>query len=181
MKRFAFYLACLMFSTCMMAQDAKVSQGNREQHRIHNNQGNRREFSPEKFQKHLQDFIVKETNLTTDEQTKFFPLLKEMMDAQRNLMDQERQLMKQGKDAKTESDYEKIITKSTELQVENRKTEQTYYKKFSKVLSWEKIFKVRRAINKFQMQAIKSFAPRQQKAGGRQNAGPKPQPRGRRR
>ena len=82
------------------------------------------------------------------------------MEAQRKLMDQEREIMFSGKDAKTEDDFEKIVKKTTELQVENRKIEVTYYKKFYKVLTWEKIYKVRVAITKFNMNALRHFAPR---------------------
>jgi hypothetical protein len=61
--------------------------------------------------------------------------------------------------AKTEAEFEQIVKKTTELQVENRKTEQTYYKKFAKVLTWEKIYKVRMALTKFNMYALRSFSP----------------------
>ena len=144
MKRLVFTMACLLMTVGMMAQ--------------HPNPG-RSEFSPEKFRQHMEGFIAKEACLTTNEQQKFFPLLNEMLQAQRKLIEQEREIMRSGMNAKTEAEFEQIVKKTTELQVENRKTEQTYYKKFAKVLTWEKIYKVRMALTKFNMYALRSFSP----------------------
>ena len=145
MKKVLFTLACLLMTLGMAAQ--KKDHG-------------RKEFSPEEYRQKMQEYITKEANLTANEQQKFFPLLTEMMDAQRKLMDQERELMRSGKNAKTEAEFEQIVTKTTELQVENRKIEVAYYKKFAKVLTWEKIYKARMAITKFNMRALRNFAPK---------------------
>ena len=153
MKKLTFIILCLLTTISMAAQ-----KPNQE----------RKEFSPEKYRQNLEAFITKEVCLTPEEQQKFYPLLGEMMEAQRKLMDQEREIMRSGKDAKTEADFEKIISKSTALQVENRKLEQTYYKKFGKVLSWEKIYKVRIAMVRFNMQALRKFSPRKGKWNGPQ-------------
>lgn len=154
MKRFVLTLTCLLvIATGMVAQKPKDGQGKRQEFR-------KEHFSPEKYRQRMEGFITKEVGLTSDEQQKFYPMLHEMMEAQLKLMNEEREIMQSGKDAKTEADFERIVKKTTELQVENRKIEQTYYKKFYKVLSWEKIYKVRMAITKFNMHALRNFSPK---------------------
>ena len=146
----------MVIATGMTAQKSNDKQDRR--------QGLKKEhFSPEKYRKMLEGFITKEVNLSENERQKFYPLLNEMMEAQRKLMDEEREILKSGKQAKTEADFEHIVTKTTELQVENRRIEQTYYKKFAKVLTWEKIYKVRMAITKFNMHALRKFSPQKNK------------------
>ena len=150
MKRIAFTLVCIMFAAGVMAQEP-------------NDKGARKhdQFSPEKYYKHMEEYITKEANLTDEEKTKFFPVFKEMLEAQRKIVEQEREMMKSYRTAKTESDFQKLIEKATELQVENKKIEQTYYKKFGKVLTWEKVCKVRIAQTKFNMHALRRFSPKQ--------------------
>ena len=144
MKRLIFTCACLLVTIGMAAQWPNFG---------------RQQFSPEKFRENMENFITKEAGLTATEQQKFYPMLNEMLSAQRKLMAQEREVMKSGQKAKTEAEYEQIVKKTTELQVENRKIEQTYYKKFAKVLTWEKIYKVRMALTKFNMHALRNFSP----------------------
>ncbi len=160
MKKLIFTLLCLLMTIGMAAQ------------RPNQEQGKRKEFSPEAYRQRMESFIAKEACLSNEEQEKFFPMLREMMEAQRKLMEQEREIMMSGKEAKTEADFEKIIKKTTELQVENRKIEVTYYKKFYKVLTWEKIYKVRVAITKFNMHALRNFAPRNNKQWQHHNRQP---------
>ena len=147
MKRIVFTLVCIMLTMGMMAQEKPERR--------------QRQFSPEKYYQHMEEYITKEANLTDSEKTKFFPLFKEMLEAQRKIVGQDREIMKSFKNAKTESEFKNIIEKTTSLQVENKKIEQTYYKKFAKVLTWEKICKVRMAQTKFNMHALKRFSPRQ--------------------
>ena len=65
---------------------------------------------------------------------------------------------------KTEAEYEDIISKVTSLELESKKVEQTYYKKFHTVLSWKKIHRVRIALGKWNMELLRQFSPQQ--AGG---------------
>lgn len=127
----------------------------------------KREFSPQLFKKTLEDFVTKEADLTPQEAQKLFPLLHEMMEAQRKVRDQERKLFcsKNYKDL-TENDYEKIVTKSLDANIENDKIEQTYYKKFHSVLTWKKVAAVRHALKKFQMEAIRRISPMRRQGKG---------------
>lgn len=151
MKRIVFTLVCIMLTMGMMAQEKPERR--------------QRQFSPEKYYQHMEEYITKEANLTDSEKAKFFPLFKEMLEAQRKIVEQDREIMKSFKNAKTESEFKNIIEKTTSLQVENKKIEQTYYKKFAKVLTWEKICKVRMAQTKFNMHALRRFSPRQGQHG----------------
>ena len=124
-------------------------------------QGQRREFNPELYQKRMKDFVAKEAKLTEAEQAKFFPILNEMLDKQHKLMKTQRELLKKGwtREPLSESDYEDLVTKATSNDVEMKKIEQTYYKKFHSVLSWQKIYAVRQALARFQMEALRHFQP----------------------
>ena len=123
----------------------------------------KKQFSPEQFKHHMEGFVKHEAGLTEDEAVKFFPLLEKMMQEQREVKRQQFQLMGQGRSAKTESDYQNLVMKSRELEVKNAKIEETYYKKFHSVLSWQKIHKVSMALKRFQMDALKQFSPQERK------------------
>lgn len=119
----------------------------------------RQEFSPEKFNQRLEEFVIREAKLTPNEAQKFFPMLHEMLDKQRANMDKSRALMKSLGAKASESAYQEAIEKSVDYEVANKKLEKTYARKFHAVLSWEKIFKVRHALDKFHMDVLRHFAP----------------------
>ena len=128
-------------------------------------QQQRQQFSPEGFKNGMEQFIRHYAELTPSEAQKFFPMLTEMQDKQRVISGKKHELMKQGFTAKTEVDYEKVITKINALEIENAKVEQTYYKKFHSVLTWKKIYKVRQALFRFNMEALRTFSPPRDKQG----------------
>ena len=167
MKKLFFTLVCMMLTMSLTSQ-AKPDGDKKDKKEKFEKRGDmHKKFSPEKYYKHMEEYISKSADLTDNEKAKFFPLFKEMLEAQRKIVEQDREVMRSFKDAKTESDFEKIIDKTTSLQVENKKIEQTYYKKFAKVLTWEKICKVRMAQTRFNMKALRSFSPRDARRGGR--------------
>ena len=129
------------------------------------NQGRRQEFSPEFFKKSLEMFVGREAGLSPDESKAFFPLLHEMLNAQREVENKQREVMMKAnfdqkgfKDA-TEAEAQQAVTSVLDLEVKKAQIEQQYYKKFKKVLSWKKIMKVRQALYKFKMEALKNFRP----------------------
>lgn len=125
-----------------------------------NGQRNQRQFfTPEAYNQGLEEFVKNEAGLNDEECKKFFPLMHEMMNKQREVNSQIQQVMAKGFSAKTEADYEQIITKSINLEIENRKVEQMYYKKFHSVLSWKQIHKVRIALSRYSMEALRRFVP----------------------
>lgn len=142
----------LLTSICISAQNP--GNGGRTQN-------GRKEFSPELYMKTLNEFVAREAKLTEAESAKFFPLLNEMFAKQHQIVGQQRELMmKSWKNAnQNEDEYENLVTKLTALEVESKKVEQTYYKKFHSVLSWKKIFAVRIALQRFQVEALNRFQP----------------------
>ena len=125
-----------------------------------NGQRNQRQFfTPEAYNQGLEEFVKNEAGLNDEECKKFFPLMHEMMNKQREVNSQIQQVMAKGFSAKTEADYEQIITRSINLEIENRKVEQMYYKKFHSVLSWKQIHKVRIALSRYSMEALRRFVP----------------------
>jgi hypothetical protein len=125
-----------------------------------NGQRNQRQFfSPEAYNQGLEEFVKNEAGLNDEECKKFFPLMHEMMNKQREVNSQIQQVMAKGFNAKTEADYEQIITRSINLEIESRKVEQTYYKRFHSILSWKQIHKVRIALSRYSMEALRRFVP----------------------
>lgn len=145
----------LLTSICISAQNPGGNGGRP--------QNGRREFSPELYMKALNEFVAREAKLTEAESAKFFPILNEMFAKQHQIVGQQRELMmKSWKNTnQNEDEYENLVTKLTALEVESKKVEQTYYKKFHSVLSWKKIFAVRIALQRFQVEALNRFQPGQ--------------------
>lgn len=119
----------------------------------------RRIFSPEDFRRKMEAFVSRDAGLTPYEAQQFFPLLHEMMDKQRVINDEMRDIMRDENKNTTENEYCRKIERVTELEIENRKVERTYYKKFHTVLSWKKIHAVRLSLMRFNMEALKRFSP----------------------
>lgn len=124
-------------------------------------QDNREPFSPELYKKKLIQFVTNEAHLTEGEAQKFFPILEEMLGKQHAVMEQNRRLLiKSHKDKNlSEKDYEDIVYQMTENDVKSKKIEQAYTKKFHNVLPWKKVFAVKMALNKWQMEALNHFRP----------------------
>jgi hypothetical protein len=158
MKRVFFYIiACLLFSVNLQAQHTPNGRQGRQEHR---------QFNPEEFDKWMESYITNEVGLNAEEGKRFFPLLKEMRIKQFKNDQQGREIMGKLNDNSSEADYEEAINKVLELDLQNRKIEKEYYKKFHSVLSWKKIHKVRFAIQKFNMEALRRFTPPQRNRFG---------------
>ncbi len=147
MKRISVIIICMCITLTMFSQQFGQRQGINA-------------FSPEAFNQRLEEFVQNESDLTPQECQKFFPMMHEMMNKQREINGKIQYTMAKGYRAKTEADYEQIITCITDLEVQSKKIEQIYYKKkFPSVLSWKKIHKVRIALSKFNMEILKHFSP----------------------
>lgn len=154
MKKIMIWMVAMLMFTSMNAQQP-AHNGRQQQ------QNGRREFNPELYMKKMNEFVACEAHLTEAESAKFFPLLKEMLHQQHNLMRQQRELMMQGwkKPNMSEAEYEKLVNRAAALDVESKKVEQTYYKRFHTVLPWKKVYAVRIALSRFQMEALNHFQP----------------------
>ena len=153
MKRFVLVITTLLVCFCVNAQNQNQGFG-----RIQNP---RAEFNPELYTKRMNEFVAREAHLTEAEQAKFFPLLNEMQNKQRQIGRQQREIMMKAfrNTNISEEDYEQMVMRVTGLEIESRKVEQTYYKKFHTVLSWKKIYGVRVALARFQVEALNQFQP----------------------
>ncbi len=149
MKRICTLLLCLALAATLAAQQRQPTWRSRQQ------------FSPEQFRRDLETFVTREASLTPIEAHQFFPMLHEMLEKQRKNKDEAREIMRKCDENTSEREYEQILTKALRLDVRNAEIEQAYCKKFHSVLSWKKIHKVRIALFRFNMQALRNFAPPQ--------------------
>lgn len=113
------------------------------------------QFSPEQFEKELQQFITKEAGLTPQEAAKFFPVYKEMQAKQRAVYDRQRQLG-WGKPA-DEKGCEKAIRQRDEYDLELKRIQQTYHNKFLSIISASKLYDVIKAEDRFHRQMLRGW------------------------
>ena len=149
MKTFFIYILLFCSTTIMYAQwGAPGNFGNQE----------KKDFSVEAYKKGLEEHVRNGAELTPQECEKLFPLIHEMIEKKKELSDQQRALYKGlfNKDI-TDSEYEAIINKSLDYDIQINKLEKSYYKKFHTIISWKKVFKVRHHIYTFQMGAMHRF------------------------
>lgn len=157
MKRFVTAILLLGFLTVTHAQDHRPP---------------RRDFSPEEYWENLKTFVTKEASLTDDEAAVFYPMLKELMDEQHKNRRRSFEISRSCNEYTTDEEYGTAVEKLLEIDVDNKRLEETYYKKFHTVMSWEKVFKVRRALARYNREALNRFNPR------RGHHGPPPPPPG---
>jgi len=120
----------------------------------------RTKFNPEKYKQMLERFVVEKAGVTKEEASAFFPIFHEMMNEQRKVRREMGRLVREGKVAKSEADYRRIMERIVNLEIKQNEIEKSYYERFNKVLSWEKMFKVKCAIQEFGMEALNKFYPR---------------------
>ena len=103
------------------------------------------------FREYKQDFLIKQTQLTEDQQKAFFPLYHEMEDAIFTANKEARDIEKKfaTKENATESEYQNAVgsivdTKMTEAEIESK-----YFKKFSEILSSKQLFMLKKAESEF--------------------------------
>lgn len=144
MKKTILFALCAVFAIGVFAQ---------------HDSGRRARFSPEKYKRHFEEYVVKKACLTEAEASAFFPLFHEMRDKQRTMAREINKLSRDSKNAQADSDYERIVERMSNLEVEQKELDRLYNKKFHAVLSWKKIFMVRRAAHEFNMEALKKFYP----------------------
>jgi len=119
----------------------------------------RREFNPEEYWKSLEEFVTREAGLTEEEAAGVFPLIKEMRGEQRKNGRRAMEIIRSVNDGTTDAEYGTKVKQLLEIDVQNKQIEETYFKKFHEVLSWEKVFKVRHALYNFDREALNKFRP----------------------
>lgn len=104
-------------------------------------------FSPEKFDAELQNFITKEAHLTPQEAAAFFPIYKEMQQKQRSLYNRQRQLAKNKPDG--EEACRKAIEEADNIDLELKRIQQEYHKRFFEMLPASKVYDILKAEERF--------------------------------
>jgi len=122
-------------------------------------------FDIEAIKKEKAEFLKKEMNLTDAEIKTFLPLEAEFMtkkfEVNRDARKETRELKR--KEKKTDADYKRITQLNLESEQRSTQLQVEYYKKFSQVLSAEKVERYRSADQKFNEKLLKEH---QQKHGG---------------
>ena len=112
-------------------------------------------FSPEKFQAEMEQFITQEAGLTAEEAARFFPIYREMQQKQRAVFAKMRE---EGRVKPTDdASCKKLVQKRDEVELEQKKIQQTYHNKFFTVLSASKVFDVLRAEDRFHRRAFTNW------------------------
>lgn len=109
----------------------------------------------EEFKAKRVEYISKEMGLTQTESQAFWPLCNELQEKKfelnRSMRGELRAIHKDLKAGKTvsEADYDKVINLNFDTKIKEAELEKTYYEKFRKILSADKVFKYQRAEQKF--------------------------------
>ena len=125
----------------------------------------RRKFDPEKFKNEIHKYIADQAQLTTDEQTAFFPLYDEMKEKERALFTSQRKV---GKQPQTDADYIEAVKTYDKIDIAVKKLQQTYHLKFLKVLPAKKVFLVIKAEDTFRIHMFKKMDKGSGQQQGRQ-------------
>lgn len=130
-----------------------------------NAQDGRRGFDIEAIKKEKAEYLKKELSLTDTEAKAFLPLEAEYMqkrfDVNREARRETRELKR--KENKTDADYKRITQLNLESEQRSTQLQVEYYKKFSQVLSAQKVEQYRTADRNFNEKLLKEHQHR----GGR--------------
>lgn len=110
------------------------------------------------LRQYKKEFIIKELELSKDQQAKFFPLYYEMTRKIMKLNDDTRALEKKidsSKGAVSDVEYEKGAEALLELKAKEAKIETEYYQKFKQVLTPKQMYKLPKAEKKFTRQLMR--------------------------
>lgn len=146
MRRIIITLAALTLSFGLQAQGPKKPGGEK--------------FSPEKFDSELREFITNEAHLSQQEAAKFFPLFKEMQQKQRTLFNKQRQLSQ--KKPQNQEGCQQAIIEHDEMDVELKRIQQNYHKRFLEVLPADKVYDILKAESRFHRRMMKNWGQRHQ-------------------
>lgn len=141
MKRQLFIaLIILLITPVLSAQNDKGAS----------DKGRQRWFKEMRQYKH--DFLVKELDMTQEQQDRFFPLY-DKMESEKHAIDKqtrqlERDIIAKGEQA-TDLEYEKAAEAAYELDGKKNAIEMRYFKEYKSILSKKQLFKLKCAERKF--------------------------------
>lgn len=116
----------------------------------------RKKFDPNQFKSDLHAYIIKEAELTAQEQVKFFPVYDEMLDKQRDVFDTLRKLLHQKN--VTDAQAKQIILRSDLLESRLKQIERNYHSRMMRIIPASKLLRVFRAERRFHRQTLMKFA-----------------------
>jgi len=126
----------------------------------------RRKAEFEQFKEKRVAFITQAMNLTAEEAKEFWPLYNELQEKKFDLNQQQRkailEFMKSEKEGKThtESEYKSMVDLIAQFKINDAKLDGEYIAKFSKIISYEKIFRYQQAELQFARQMLKQGGSR---------------------
>lgn len=115
------------------------------------------DFNPRRFQADMETFIVKEAGLTPAQIDKFLPLFREMQTKQRALFDEMRQYRSMA-DFGDDNACARAIHRMDNIDVQIRRIQQQYHRKFLAVLPGRVVMKILRAEDRFHRRAFRRAA-----------------------
>ena len=141
MKKLTTIIAmALLLATSTMAQEQK-----------------RPRFNPEEFKAKMESYIVQKAELTQSESETVLPIFFEMKEKQRKLMQNEQKLKQDNAAAKTDKDCQTILNEITNIRVESAKIGAAYYKKMSKAISPQKVYRIMCADDSFHREMLRRY------------------------
>jgi len=136
-------------------------------------QDQQQRFSPEKFDAELQEYLTNEAKITPQEAAKFFPLYMEMQNKQRALFERQRKLLMTHPEE--ESECLKAIRERDEVELEMKRNQKNYHKRFLEIMPASKLYQVlnaedrfhRRYLRRMSTQGMQQGMPQMQQGGNR--------------
>lgn len=124
-------------------------------------QQEKRNFNPEEFRAKLEEFITQKAQFTSAEAQTFFPIFHQMKEEQRNLQKEIFTLKRIPKDASpSEKDYANKIQQICELNTKMAQIQENYYKKLSKAVPAQKVYKAMLAEDIYHRMMLRQFGQR---------------------
>lgn len=118
-------------------------------------------FNPEEFRAKMEEFITQKAEFTNSEAQTFFPIFHQMKEEQRNLQKEIFTLKRIPKDATpSEKDYANKIQKICELNIKMAEIQENYYKKLSKAVPAQKVYKAMLAEDIYHRMMLRQFDQR---------------------
>lgn len=130
----------LLLTTSMMAQEQK-----------------RARFNPQEFKAKMESYIVQKAELTQSESETVLPIFFEMKEKQRKLMQTEHKLKQDNTAARTDKDYQAILNEIMDIRVEAAKIGAAYFKKMSKAISPQKVYRIMCADDSFHREMLRRY------------------------
>lgn len=122
-------------------------------------------FDPKRFTRDQEAFITKHAKLSQQEAAAFFPLFREMQQKTRPLFKKQRDLVR--RNPQNDSEAISTINEIDEIDLQLRKLQQQYHKKFCKAIAPMKVHSCLRAEEIFKHKTMERMAQRNTPRGGK--------------